>query len=301
MSRKPIAESKISIVGVARNVEKTVENDVRRLEEATKGFRDRAWFVVESDSSDATLKSLQTLKMASDAFNYVTLGRLEGSLEKRTERIAKCRNTYVEAVRKDAGLNDADYVLVADFDGVNNRVNAHALETCWSTDVPWDVCTANQVDLYYDVWALRHPDWCADDCWQQRERLLPLVGAAQAADMAIYSKMIHLDPDNELIEVESAFGGLAVYRTEAFLAGSYSGVNSNGDQICEHVPFHQQIREAGFRVYINPALINAGNVDHASQRKTAARIGLRNLCGSWIYGARYYTARLAKRYSRSGK
>jgi hypothetical protein len=46
--------------------------------------------------------------------------------------------------------------------------------------------------------------------------------------------------------MNSAFGGLAVYQTKAFLAGGYSGED------CEHVPHHRRMREAGYQMFLNP-------------------------------------------------
>ena len=53
-----------------------------------------------------------------------------------------------------------------------------------------------------------------------------------------------------LVPVDSCFGGLAVYRMEAFASGSYAG----GD--CEHVTFHASLRRAGFgRIFLDPSLL----------------------------------------------
>jgi hypothetical protein len=46
--------------------------------------------------------------------------------------------------------------------------------------------------------------------------------------------------------MNSAFGGLCVYRTEAFLTGGYSGED------CEHVGHHRRMRQAGYQMWLNP-------------------------------------------------
>jgi hypothetical protein len=49
--------------------------------------------------------------------------------------------------------------------------------------------------------------------------------------------------------VASAFGGLCIYRTEAYLQGTYDGVKD-----CEHVPYHASIAKAtGQHLYLNPS------------------------------------------------
>jgi hypothetical protein len=58
--------------------------------------------------------------------------------------------------------------------------------------------------------------------------------------------------------VDSAFGGLGIYRREAFLAGRYAGTDdlAGGIDVADHTPYHRQLRQKGYRIFINPALIN---------------------------------------------
>jgi hypothetical protein len=53
------------------------------------------------------------------------------------------------------------------------------------------------------------------------------------------------------LPVDSAFGGIGIYKTSSFKHASYFGF-SNGHEICEHVGFHQMAREVGMKLYINP-------------------------------------------------
>ena len=80
---------------------------------------------------------------------------------------------------------------------------------------------------------------------------------------SIYSRMIRIHTDAEWIEVESAFGGLAIYRKTSLKNVSYAGLSPSGEEFCEHVSLHQKIRENGGRIFINPKLVNAGVVEHA--------------------------------------
>jgi hypothetical protein len=51
--------------------------------------------------------------------------------------------------------------------------------------------------------------------------------------------------------VNSAFGGMTIYRTEVFLKGVYSGYD------CEHVCFHKHLADLGidFKLGLNPSQI----------------------------------------------
>jgi hypothetical protein len=88
-----------------------------------------------------------------------------------------------------------------------------------------------------------------------------------------YSKMIKIPENCDWINVDSAFGGLAIYRKEAIVHGQYVGINSLGGQICEHVPFHDDLISKGFRIFINPKLINATYTEHSNELRLVHRLG----------------------------
>jgi hypothetical protein len=79
--------------------------------------------------------------------------------------------------------------------------------------------------------------------------------------------MLHIPKETPNIEVESAFGGFAIYRMKSLGKARYSGSNQLGMPICEHVPFHQELRKAGRKIIIDPSLINAGWVDHTNETR----------------------------------
>jgi hypothetical protein len=57
------------------------------------------------------------------------------------------------------------------------------------------------------------------------------------------------------IEVDSAFGGLAVYKIENFLKFNYENSEKNFN-LSEHVNFNLKIRKNSGRLFIIPSLIN---------------------------------------------
>ena len=134
----------------------------------------------------------------------------------------------------------------------------------WSrTD--WDVVTANQSSRYYDIWALRHPLWSPNDCWEQHEFLKKYIKTPEVVNSySLRSRMIKIPKDSDWIAVDSAFGGFAIYRSSLLLNDvNYEGTNDVGNIICEHVPFNRKIKELGARIFINTNLINAHYVDHS--------------------------------------
>lgn len=260
------------VVGLARNCAKSLRRDLDVLTAAARDFAHVRCLVIESDSTDATPAILRTLSEERANFAYISMGSLAHQHPLRTDRIAVCRNRYLDELQHNPQYRVAEYVLVADLDGANRDLTADALRSCWRSTETWDVCAANQCDAYYDIWALRHPQWCPGDCWQQYRWLRPLFGHEQALSVAIHSRMVRLDVRSAWIEVASAFGGLALYRRDALLAGRYVGLDEAGEQVCEHVPFHAQLRQAGFKIFINPALINARRTPHSARKRWHVRL-----------------------------
>lgn len=235
-------------------------------------FRRIHWYIVESDSDDETLVALSRLRDTVNDFDFVSLGNLRDRQPLRTARLATCRNKYLEEVRVKLTRRNLCYVFVADLDGINPLVTQDSLTSCW-TRTGWDVCTANQDGPYYDIWALRHPEWCPGDCYKELAFLArhgrPTQGATFAA---VYARMIQIAVNADWIEVDSAFGGLAVYRAEVLANASYVGLCEDGSEVCEHVTLHQEIRSAGGRIFINPAMINAGVTEHSQYWSDRAEI-----------------------------
>jgi len=265
-----LSQASILVLGVARNCERAIRHDIYQFHAAFQAARQIYWFIVESDSSDKTLEVLTSLERELPNFHFRSLGNLAESIPKRTARISCCRNACLDELDSNPLYSTIDLVVVADLDGVNNLLTSEAVESCFIRS-DWDVCTANQRGPYYDIWALRHPIWNANDCLKQFEFLRQSgVHGELAAWVSVYGKMITISESADWIPVDSAFGGLGIYRRAILSGARYAGTDENGDEICEHVVLHNQLRAKGARIFINPRLINTAYTNH-SQRRTVAQ------------------------------
>ena len=257
----------ILVVGLTRNSSETITADVFRILSALKSCSKIYWLLVESDSEDDTHEKLEELGNKITNFRFISLGELRSNMPLRTERIAYCRNKYIEEISGNLLYKDIEYVIVIDFDGVNDLITEYAIISCWDR-VDWDVCTANQRGPYYDIWALRHKDWSPNDCWSQyRFLVFNKLKVKKAKFAAVYSRMIEINEDSEWIEVDSAFGGLAIYRKKTLTDVVYVGLDECGDEVCEHISANNQIKSKGYRIFINPKLINCAYNDHTKRFK----------------------------------
>jgi len=262
-----LAALELAVVGLARNCSRSIARDLAVLERATRGFGRVHFLIIESDSTDDTAAQLQRLEQRHASLRHIRLGRLAERHPLRTDRIAHCRNAYLDALATDPRYAAVSHVLMVDLDGVCRDLDAAGLASCWQLPMPWSVCTANQGDHYYDIWALRHPVWCPGDAWREHDALVPLLGQTEATNVSLFSRMVHIPRSAAAIEVDSAFGGAALYTREAALAARYEGLDSASREVCEHVGYHARLRAAGHRIFINPALINARTTKHGGRKK----------------------------------
>jgi hypothetical protein len=263
-----LQEKPVLVVGIVKNIEKTLKKDIKNIGNALSFFQEVHWFLVESDSSDNSKQTLSELKNANKNFFYTSIEILDKSYNFRTERLAIARNKYLSHIRDRIDTNEFPYIVIADFNLLNSKLSMESVISSWSrTD--WDVVTANQSSRYYDIWALRHPLWSPNDCWEQHEFLKKYIKTPEIVNSySLRSRMFKLPKDSDWIEVDSAFGGFAIYRSSFLLNDVYyEGKNDVGNMICEHVPFNQKIKELGARIFINTNLINAHYTDH-SRRMT---------------------------------
>ena len=119
------------VVGSVRNCEKYLRRDILRIKNALAEAKDIYWMIIESDSTDQSISVLTGLKNEIKNFNYISLGDLRYKIPIRTERIAYCRNIYLDQIRHNANYENVEYIIVSDFDGMNEYLTSSSLESCW--------------------------------------------------------------------------------------------------------------------------------------------------------------------------
>ena len=246
VGREEAAKSGVNVLSIARNAMPRLTNTLDLVDEVRAGFARCRWFVFENDSTDETAAVLDAY---ADKNEWLTVAHdtwggddTRGFEQSRTERLAKARNICLDWVRANGQANEYTIVLDLDpdmgfsVDGVLNSIG-------WLRQMPRHAAAMASYSLmrlavndevrvaHYDSWAARL-NW-----WRDRR--------AEDGGMSWFSLL--LPPvGSPPIPMNSAFGGLCVYRTEAILAGSYSGED------CEHVPLHWRMNEAGWQLFLNP-------------------------------------------------
>lgn len=248
-----LATASVAFVGLARNCGAVLANNLHYIKQVASGIGSWHLHVESNDCTDNTLDVLVEFarQNVNATFHYQTLGRGHHSGEfggRRTIALAEYRDACQRWVKACAA--DADYVVVIDLDMWGGFSHAGLLNAVgWLVEYQGAYGMASvslfQHDfgngvkwVHYDLWALRGVG--QTDCYWDTYR------GGHGGFGYVWMPPIGSPP----VLVSSAFGGLAIYRTDAYLQGTYDGT-----QDCEHVSFHKSIaRATGRHLYVCPAM-----------------------------------------------
>lgn len=245
------------IVGTIRNGSISVVADLLRIMNALEEIVPTSSFVVESDSEDNTVQQLANLVEIDSRVHFLSLGRISKEFPDRIARLRYCRNAYINEIRQNPKYQSCDLIVVADLDGINTKISSQVFREVLSSHIEWDALAANQSARYYDLAALRHPLWSPNNFFQEREWMMTFLGKTASFRHSIRDRMIRIPPEHPPISVESAFGGLCIYRRWVFEKCDYSEDELQLQDDIDHVTLNRKIRSFGGKVFIHPALINA--------------------------------------------
>lgn len=239
----------VIIVGCARNIESHLSNTKEKLKMIKSLFKSSKIIIYENDSTDKTLDILNEWNKD----NFIQLITEKDVKGIRTERLAYARNLlYKEAMK-----HIFDLLIVIDLDNVINELKPEAIISCFNKEIveDWAMLGANQLNNYYDMFALRtYDDWMPIDLMKCRHI------DKQPENYCLIDRYRNISQNEKPIKVLSCFGGMAIYKRLYLDNCSYgSGFQMNGTEkieFCEHVDFNKCVINNGGNIYINPKFIN---------------------------------------------
>lgn len=253
-----MSQKTILIAGIVSNEARNLESEIERLHNAFSSSNNIFWIVIESDSTDNTLEVLQRIERKYLNFKYISLGNLRKFLPIRTERLAFCRNQYLDYLREIEKKQKIDYLVVSDFDKTNLKLSSKIVGKSLQLDADWSALFASQKYFYYDLWAFRHLELCEHDIHRKISESMSLnVSLRRLYFHEIIKKMFIISRKKGLLKVESAFGGLAIYKSKFITKNvKYVGLDSNGNEVCEHLSMNFEIGKNSSNLYVNADLVN---------------------------------------------
>jgi hypothetical protein len=245
---KILSKSRVNIIGLARDLGGNCPLMIARVSKIASLCRDYRVYIYENDSADNTPDRL--IRQAKKDSKWVVLSEKTGSKKwgpvresDRTLAMADCRNKLMDLIT----TRDFDYTIIIDTDldgGYSYDGLAHTFSFA-----NWHFIGANGLiyksnaegkirRLYYDSWAFRH---------------INVISAHSDHDI----NLLQLNRGEPLLKVDSCFGGIGVYRNDAYFSGvRYGHINVLGEAECEHVILHQRMKRAGYNdIYMNPSMI----------------------------------------------
>jgi hypothetical protein len=265
------------IVGCLKNSAPYLEGVLKNIDMISSLFEKVSYVFIENDSADETKKIMREWGKSRDNFYFHNMDGLDKLEKSRTVRLEIARNAYIHIIKNNEVLRNSDFMIVLDMDDISsfplsidqfkNGIDYLRSRSSIAGVFP------NQLHNYYDLWALRHPQLCSGDFWQAI-LLKTLQGQSdESAFEGVSRTVLKKIPLNyEPIQVESAFGGLGIYRMSfvirnrakylgsEYLFTSNDRVSFMRMQVCEHVNFNSGLINLGGELYILPYLINSINL-----------------------------------------
>jgi glycosyltransferase involved in cell wall biosynthesis len=232
-------QSSVVFGGTARNVGKYIQTVLGHIDACGKQFKSYSVVIYENNSTDSTVSILLAEKKPNYTYIFET-----NKDHRRTVRLAHGRNKILEKVK----ASNPDYFVMLDLDDKNaSGAFVNSIKSCFNVSEDWAGLTGNQRAFYYDVWALRMAGVMEADCWKTADNM---QGPAREQYIDHF-KSISIR-GNKMLPVDSAFGGIAIYKTSALKNCWYFGAYPDGSELCEHVLFHHALQKAGGKLFINP-------------------------------------------------
>jgi hypothetical protein len=262
----------IIFCGIARDVAENLQLNIDRLHRTGKMFHRYQIFIYENDSKDETRQILEKNKSAH--LTYLSEAREDQDYRSKLDTpqdpwhynrckiLSDCRNKYIEYIH--SLKEKPDYICVLDCDlkgGWSYNGFKHSMFTLEQEDATGcvsaygvladkygkDNLENHAVNKYimYDSFAFRPLEY--------------LNTPLHMLKTPMFNNLV-FTADMEPIEVCSNFGGMAIYKTRAFLDGEQYSAKNWADDFSpfvdpDHVSFHRNIIAKNWKVLLNPAFI----------------------------------------------
>lgn len=253
--KNAIEKKSIVFVGLARDCESTVKLNIDLLIKLGKHFKEFKVLVFENDSKDNTSKVLSELKI--DNVETICLPSLDAEYPQRTERLAYVRNLGLDKALK----TNFDYYCPVDLDGVlttnGYEFDINGFLSNFYYEEFWDAVFPVSAGFYYDLWALRHCQLSPDDWMIAESRGTSALGIDIIRSRETFTRQYDLRKMNGWLKVDSAFGGIGIYKIDQIQNSRYTG-KENKNIISEHVPFNLSLSSINKRLYLNPKFVTYG-------------------------------------------
>ena len=244
---------RIVIFGMVRDCGNAIRKNMKQIEQIASFFKDYRVVVFENNSKDNTKQVLKewqrnnpkviislndfdedkykSIKPNAQYFKYFQLNKLQKYYDYRNLMMEFLENVPFEA----------DFSMLVDLD--IERIDVKGVLSSFGTEIDWDAVTANGYS-YSEKFKRRYHDTFAL-CEYGME------GGKQTLDMirAYRDIFAFMRKGMPFIRVYSAYGGIAIYKTEAIRGLRYSPIFNDYGKVqvrCEHFSLYNEMAKRGY-------------------------------------------------------
>ena len=198
------------ICGCVKNCDKYLDKIFKNIDKINSFFKNTKILISYDISTDKTYEILK--KYQKHNKNIIILENNNKLSIKRVENISNARNLILNYIKKDNVKYKYEYFIMMDFDDVcSNNIKINILDEVLQKKDKWDSISFNKAG-YYDIWALAYNKFIIS--WQHIFQ--------NKSNAILYLNDVKKNISNDLkknkfLEVESAFNGFAIYKTNKFL------------------------------------------------------------------------------------
>lgn len=246
------AMNRIIAGGIARDCDSTVRSNVIHVYNIIKTIAEQYdveyyFFVFENDSVDQTSHVLNELSAELPMLRVKSVNKFSAKTDHRIDRIAKARDELHQYIFNTVSSKEG-YLLLVDLDdeiGASLTLDgvSKSLEKMEENDL--DGIFPISHPYYYDIFALRAKNWLDHDYREYMQYDRDKYGYFGSIFLNIISKQRHISTflNDDLIAVDSAFGGAAIYRMQAIKNLTYYSSANRNEKVCEHVIFNKKLKK----------------------------------------------------------
>ena len=223
-------QSSVAIVGMCKNVEKHLEENVFKMIETMSNAFDKAYlYIYTNDNEDNTLTLLEKFKEKNNnKFSDITIENETGIIYLHRGDLTILvygRNKCLEYARK----KKVNYMAMIDLDD--------CLKLCKTKNINEMVDLLDKENVVAVSKACSRNDFY--DKFSYRTDKFNICIHKMKDHRIIWSEIL----PNKINKVDSYFGGLCIYKMNLIpTEAKYSNVDSNKDYCCEHVAFNEMLK-----------------------------------------------------------
>jgi hypothetical protein len=254
--------SSVSICSIVRDCDRNLLRNISRVESLRNLFRESEVIIFENDSKDNTLGTLKdwqnssrNIIVFSEKYNEQTIPLKKNGTTNpyfsisRIRKMVAYRNKYMSILNTGSFIRD--YVIVIDLDIAEFKIEG--VIHSFGVKTSWDCITANGYSLssrfkhqYHDSYALieygKISDTQTESSIEENRR-----------------KFSFLKKGMPLLQVDSAYGGMAIYKWSSIKGLQYYFLLNDDPKVeckSEHVGLHNSMKKNGSgQIFINPSMI----------------------------------------------